>query len=1064
MLQVHSSNQLEKLLGALQAACTDTAQDPFVPETVVVQNAGMARWLQQQIAQLHGISANMEFKTPGGFVWEVARYWLADLPKTPPYSKSQLLWRIYALLPNLLPQEPFNELHLYLEGDNGVQLFQLAQQISGLFDQYLVYRPDLILEWQSGDDNQWQAILWRAIYEADPAMHWGDIKQRVSVIANEPPAAELAARISIFGISDMPPLHTEILRAVSNHTSTCLYYLNPCREYWADIEDMRQQARRRARAREQNQQDPTGLLDVGNPLLASWGHAGQAFLDQLLETDIADSDDFQQPQGKAYELTRLQKLQSDILELQDATSENAAAPVTDDNTLQVHSAHSPLREVQILHDQLLRLFEQNSDLKPRDIIVMAPDIDRYAPFVDATFSTALNELHIPWSISDRRLRTEQQLLEGVAALLQLPLSRFESTEVLALLDMPAVRRRFSLDHSSLRILRQWVRESGIRWSLDAAMRKEINLPADDSNSWSFGLKRLFLGFAMPDMEGGLFEGVAPYPDIEGSQSDALQVLQQLVDQCRQWRLRLSKTYTAEQWRGELEQLVNAFFQPDEAEEQALQSVRSKLVETLNHANDIDLQTPIGREVIAEILNGILEDSSNTRQFLTGRVTFSNMVPMRSIPFKVVCIMGLNASNFPRNDRPLSFDLIARHPKRGDRRRRNDDRYLFLETLLSARQILYLSYVGHDIRDNSEKAPSTVLQELIDYANLNVIKHPLQPFSRRYFDGSDPQLVNYKPHWFDAVQTKSDSEIPRFVSGKLSAPSNQLQAVDLRDLIDFFQRPAAAFLATRLDVRLGRADDALEITEPFDLDNLQNWQLQQTAYALCNQGDSKETVRRKLRAYGSLPAGAFGDQLFDRIYDDSIELDRRVLKYQTPEIDSRDLELKLDPFRLSGRINEIRSGGLFDWRFGQLRAKDLVYSWVRHLALCELAPDSVPGRSVLVCQPYTVIFKKIKTPREYFQQLLDVRWQGLESLQPLFPETAFATLMPGSKSDEGLSKYKRWKKPPSKVAENEISDEDFAIVWRGQENPFDEQFEQLVHSVFAPMLDHASFVKAEDDLS
>lgn len=1058
MLQVHSSNQLEKLLVALTTAGAETEHDPFVPETVVVQNSGMARWVSQQIAEQQGISANLQFKTPGAFIWEVVRYWFADLPKSPPHNKTRLAWQIYALMPDLLLRDEFKALHNYLADETGQQSFQLAQQIAALFDQYLIYRPDFILNWEAGHDDHWQAQLWRAVREAEPASHWGSIKDRIASIANASPASDLPKRISVFGVSDMPPLYTDVLRAVSNHTSVCIYYLNPCREYWADIEDERQQSRRRTRARHAGLTDPTGLLDVGNPLLASWGHAGQAFLDQLLDSDIEESDDFV-ADAAIEPVAGLQQLQKDILELHDSS----LSPATVDQTLQIHSAHSYLREVQILHDQLLHLFESHQGLRPRDIIVMAPDIDRYAPFIDATFSTALNELHIPWSISDQRLRSEQQLLEGFNALLHLPESRFESTEVLALLDMPAVRRRFSLELNNLRSLRQWVRESGIRWSLDAAMREELQLPSDDSNSWNFGLNRLFLGFALPDLNGDLYEGIAPYADIEGSQSDGLQVLQQVVDLCAHWRARLQQKHSPQQWLQEIDQLINAFYEPDETEALALQSVRSKLFETISHAEAAGLDEPLSRDVITEILHGILEDNSSTQRFLSGRVTFSNMVPMRSIPFRVVCILGLNSEDFPRKDRPLSFDLMSEQPRRGDRRRPNDDRYLFLETVLSARDVLYLSYVGHDVRDNSEKAPSTVLKELIDYANIPVIEHPLQPFSRRYFNGRNPNLINYKPHWFDAAQARPEAETPRFIHKPLSSPDEKLRTVEIRELTAFFQRPAAAFLQTRLDIKLGRSDDALENTEPFGLDGLQQWQIKQKAYELCNRGDSRQAAYQKLMAYGDLPAGDVGKKVFNEIYEDTIEMDRRVLKYKTPEIDSKDFELQLPEFNLYGHINEIRSGGLFDWWFGQMRVKDLLRLWIRHLALCQLSLTNVPGRSVFVCQPYTVIFSAVEDPTAVFSHLLDIRWQALESLYPLFPAAGLAKVNVDGDFEWKVSHNDAWRGRSQGVAEKELTAEDNLILWRGQSNPFDELFEQFAHSVFEPLIHHGTFITAKDDI-
>ena len=1060
MLHVISSNRLEQLLEAMMVSMgsSDHAAaehiDPLIPATVVVQNAGMSRWVSQQIALRQGISAHINFETPGAYLWRVARHWIAELPETP-YRKDILTWQIFTLLPGLLSRGEFSELRGYLEGDqDGALRLQLAQSIGNTFDRYLIYRPQLINRWEVGADQHWQAILWRQLH-GNMQGHWGTIESHLGNIAGHlPPAAKNISRgvVNVFGISDMPPLYTSVFSALASHTSVDLYYLNPCEQYWADIVDEQQQSRRRATARKAGLDDPTGLLDIGNPLLASWGHAGQAFLDQLLESGAHESEVFVPNEP----VTLLQHVQNHILELADVPSELTAYT---DQSMQVHNTHSPLREVQILHDQLLGLFEQHKNLKPRDIIVMAPDIDQYAPFVEATFALAQDNDYIPWSISDRRLRTEQQALEVLNWLLQLPVSRFESTEILALFDLPSVRSRFSVDNNSLQLMRQWVRESGIRWSLDAGMRASLDLPASDLNSWKFGLRRLFLGFALPDMQGELYRNVSPYPHIEGAQSEDLEVLAQVVSLCAEWRSRLQSQYTPQQWLLLIDEIISDFFAPDDTESQALQAARNKLFELLDTAGALDSdQLLLSREVVAEMYHQVLEDSSNERNFLTGRITFSNMVPMRSIPFKVVCILGMNAEDFPRGDNPQSFDLMAAAPKRGDRRRRNDDRYLFLEALLSARDVFYVSYVGRDVRDNSEKAASAVVVELMNYAGLTAVVHPLQPFSQQYFDNINPQLFSYKYYWFDAARAQPQLQIPEFIDASYQSLHTPETDVDLSALIRYVVDPSTAWLEQSLEVRHAWKENDLETTEPFALNNLDRWKLKQVTYELFSQGDSPDEIKRKLIAQGEVPYGKPGKDEIDEIYNQSVDLDSRVYKYINEPVESLEFDIPLQQYNLFGRVARVQKTGVFDARFGKLRVKDLLTLWINHLVVCENSRSNGEIDSVMVFEDWTVKFQRVENAHQHLFELLELRHLGLCLPQPWLPEPACAEYI--SNCDD--ADKPNWNGPGKYSAEDELKNAATATVWRGR-NPYNDTFLTLTNRVMSPLFRHAAFVPAIEDV-
>ncbi len=1071
MLEVHHSNRLEVLVAVLAEVTAAPLADPFRRELIVVQNPGMARWINQQLAERAGISACLDYPLPAGFFWQVLKAWLPDAPDLELFAKDALVWRILRLLPERLGESAFAPLRRYLEADaSDLRLYQLARRIADLFDQYLVLRPEMMLDWEAGRDEQWQAQLWRALCaEGDHAHRARLLTDLEQAMADRKPApGALPERVSLFGLTALAPVYVRLLDRLSRFLPVHLYYLTPSREYWSDLVDERGQARRRARARRAGLPDPTGLLDVGNPLLASLGHAGQVFLDQLLELGGADHDRFETPDGASL----LHQLQRDILDLADARAEYSPRRFgPDDISVQVHSVHSPLREVQVLHDRLLHLFEHLEGLEPRDLVVMAPDIDVYAPYVDAVFGAAAADRRIPWSIADRRVGAEQPVLEALKLLLLLPRSRFEASEVLSLLEVPAVRRRFGLDEEGVERIRTWVRESGVRWGEDAAMSVGLGLPVEQANTWAFGLDRLFLGYALPpDPDADPYGEVLPYVDVEGGEVAYLGVLQSFLEVLGAWRKRLTVARTPDQWRAALNELLAAFFVPDEDEEPVLQGVRDRLDTLVALAQRTGFQDALSPDVMRALLEGVFEDTRGAHRFLTGRVSFCNMVPMRSIPFRVVCLIGMNGEDFPRSQRPPSFDLMAQAPRRGDRSRRRDDRYLFLEALLSARDVLYLSYVGNDVRDNSIKVPSVVVSELLDYLHQGcvcangqapeqrlLVRHPLQPFSRRYFDASDGRLFSYSRTWADAARTQPGTELPAFADGELGPPDDSLRVLDIEELVRFLCNPSKYFLTQRLGLRLPDEEEVPEDLEPFDAQGLERYRLRQSLLRQRLIGRVEAEILARLRGEGVLPHGAAGELLLEEQLEVADPFLRRLAQHADQLLEPLEVDLALGDFRLQGQLGNLRPSGLLDSRLGKLRCKDRLAIWVRHLVLNALAPQAVERTSLFVAEDVTLLLRPVEGGRDLLLDLLELRWQGLRAPLAFFPETALAWLEGG---DYGSAFGQAWSSEFAPAPE--ASDLAVRTAFRGRE-PIGEAFQATARRILGPLLEHAETVKADKEV-
>ena len=520
-LKLFTSNRLEALAGELSETLRSPLASPMVPEVILVQSRGMERWLSLELARRLGICANIRFPFPNHFVEDVFRDALPDLPGGPAFDPEVLTWRIMGLLPGCLDGEGFDPLKAYLADDGrGLKRYQLSRIIARLFDQYLVYRPDMVLGWESGRDRHWQATLWRRLAAlsigAHRAARWKEALARLQRAL--PDGANLPGRISVFGISALPPYHLQVLDAVSRYIDVNLFVMNPCREYWYLIysdREMRRLSDRLGTVRS----DEALHLERGNSLLASMGALGRDFLRMVYDTGCEEADVSAEP-GEG---SLLSCIQSDILNLRDRGADGIRTAVAvDDDSIQIHSCHSPMREVEVLQDRILALLDHDPSLTPADILVMTPEIETYAPFIEAVFSLPRDDRRrVPFSVADRGVRKESVLVDTFLRLLDLEGSRMGATEVAAFLEADALRRRFNLGADDLVLIHRWIRDTGIRWGVDSSSRIREGLPGFAENTWQAGIDRLLLGYALPARGEELFMGLFPHEGVAEGEAGVL---------------------------------------------------------------------------------------------------------------------------------------------------------------------------------------------------------------------------------------------------------------------------------------------------------------------------------------------------------------------------------------------------------------------------------------------------------------------------------------------------------------------------------------------------------------
>ena len=1057
MFNLYHSNQLD-ILKELMAhfIAKDPLADPFVEEQVLVQSPGMAQWVKMELAKSMGISANITFPLPASFIWKMFQKVLPDIPDKSAFNKEAMSWKLMLILPELLVLPEFESLKHYLADDqDDYRLFQLCQKISDTFDQYLVYRPEWIAGWEAGenihaDTHPWQPLLWRELVAKTEALgqshyHRANLYDQFIARLNSPnfDAKLLPDRIFVFGVSALPPRYLDALQALGMHTEIHFMLSNPCRLYWGDLIDPKWLLKQRTMVNHHNEtlgmsdkvsandeQTVRALFDedetfkVGNPLLASMGKLGRDNLALLTEFGCQELDVFVEPTDDGL----LASIQRDILDLADRSMAEFNVSQQDANTrdsryklpinpadtsLELHSCHSPMREIEVLHNNLLTMFSENPGLNPRDVVIMMPDVNGYSPYIQAVFGAMdrYDERYIPFSISDSGAQYDNPILLSFLQLLALPLSRCNVSELLSLLEVPAVLARFAITPDEFNRLRQWIDESGIRWGIDEDDATRFDLPGMKQNTWLFGLHRMLLGYAYGGDD--IYQGILPYQEVQGIEAELLGKLAHFIEALLDSLTSLQDPKSIADWIKLGNTLIDDFYKIDVDDEQSIKMIRdafSHLDEQLKSASYDKHITPL---VLRDYLNNALSQAGASQKFLAGQVNFCTLMPMRSIPFKVICLLGMNDGVYPRSIPPMGFDLMANDHKQGDRSRRDDDRYLFLEALISAQSKLYISYIGSSIRDKSERLPSVLITELLQYCQQSfcitgdedlspdesaeqllmhlIQQHALQPFDARYFDPLAP--CSFAKEWLPALAPAE--ELRQFLTEPLPAliSNDDMQEVELAELLRFYRHPTKYFFNRRLKVYFNQASLDVLDDEPFDVDNLEKYHLKAQLLETELMGGDINLVTERLVASGSLPLGRFGQISLDKEVSTVSQLAQVLMPLLTNSNDDLEVDIPLVSGRLVGWLKQIYNGGLVRHKPSGFNGKDYLQVWLEHLCFCISIKNPVATTLVHLTagKPVVQRLRVIEQPRarELLFQLLEVYNDGCCQPLALFPKTGWS---------------------------------------------------------------------------
>lgn len=956
MLRIHRSERADALVAALGQSLRSPSGDPFEPETVAVPSRGVERWLAQRLSHVlgarddDGVCANVVFPSYTRLLDEVvAEADDAYAEAVERWSPESAVWPLLRVIDRCAPVEPWcGVLAVHLGMTDGAtpnpgRRFAVAAKLAALFDRYARSRPGLIHAWVAGrdeqgngtalpDDLRWQASLWRHLRDEIGSPSPAELLDAACARVGAGPS------FSIFGATRISPARVRILQALAEHRDVHLWLHHPSPALWAATSGRRPAARR-------GQSAP-----VRHPLLASMSR-DVCELQQLLEQIPHETQHHPIPARPDTVLGRLQReLAADLV-----PSERAAA-AADDRSLQVHAAHGAARQVEVVREAILGLLAADPTLEPRDIVIMCPDVEQFAPLVAATFGMTEEPGAHPAAglrvrLADRALHQTNPLLGLLANLLDLAAGRVSATQLLDLAGTSAVRRRFGWDDDDIEQLRVWKVAAGARWGLDAAHRDPYGLSAVGQGTWRGAVDRLLLGVAMEDDEAWVEQAV-PLDDVDSGDIELAGRFAEFVDRVDHAVRMLGRQHDVREWTRLLDELVLSLGEGDQPW-QAIQLHR-ELDDLAESAADQSVTLALAD--VTELLQGVLAGRPSRASFRTGTLTVCTLVPMRSVPHRVVCLVGMDDGAFPRQGIADGDDVLAREPHAGERDVRSEDRQLFLDAICAAEEHLVIAYTGADPRTGAPVPPCVPLGELLDAVDASsvapdgssarthvVVHHPLQPFDARNFRPGDlggPGPFSFDPTALAGARAAIGDRVPVAPLVPVAlAPAPSSGAVSLDELTRFLQHPARGFLRQRLGIAVGTSEEDPDDALPVELDGLQRWAIGDRVLRACLAGTPTQTAAHLEYLRGFLPPGRLGRDTIRAIGTqvDALlavcESERRVAAR------SVDIAVALGDGRvLTGTVPSVRGDVVLSVVYSRLAAKHRLTSWVRLLALVASTGD------------------------------------------------------------------------------------------------------------------------------
>jgi len=1037
-LHLYTSNKQEILLSAFSEICKTLG--PLQTRNIVTPGRGIRNWIKQELARKNGISENLKLFSNEKAEWQFGKIILHKNFTIigNPFSKERMAWRIREVLPGLISDHPdeFNLIISYLEDGDSLKRIQLCWEIAGVFDGYLNYRPEMISKWSDGKiltqhkGNEWQSILWKRIESLMPCPPLSNlIKERDYGTQGVEP-------VFVFGMGILPPLHLHAFLKKAQTHEVFIFMLQPTDTFWDDILSSKNKT-------QLDEQTANNRLEEwsenGPPLLGALGKGWQKTIRLLDDLDRFDPQFLKDPDAKEVN-SSLSALQDCLMKVE--TSNHAKLYQCDpkDKSIQFHSCHGKLREIQALNDFLLDQFNQPEPPHPREVLVLCPQLENYSALIRAVFDNPESEeMKIPYGLCDRDWRSESRIIDTFYHLLEFSESRATARDFFTLISRPPIRDKFELDDQDLETIKWWLEKTNVAWGFDRNHKQSLDLPPEDQNTWENALDGLMLGFCSGKETLDGFDDLFAVDEIEGNKLDLFSKLADFVNSLKDMQVSFSRPQKPAAWKVLIfKKCLDVFFDDNKESHADLVEIRKSLDFLVQETNSQTELEPLS--VIRWHLEKTLREKSLFSRHLTHGVTFCSMRSGRGIPAKVICVIGLNGGEFPSSNNRTSFDLSRQFIKPTDRNISEEDRLLLLETILCARECLYFSYKGQSDKNNEEIPASVVVDEIkeqidaiialkdssvqIKASEYFTYKHPLQAFGRSYFtesseneqslDTKSPKPKSFSVRNCEAARTlmQPKKDPTPFVSKDVEGPcEDQQSAISLRDLVKFWQNPSAYFISRQLDICIWDQENLLPENERLDASPLEDSKLKNIILNYASEAETtsfNEDINfEKARKAGLLLPGQLGTSLYSSLHAEvSALLARSGEDFSLPP-KTQSSRGMIGGYEIEGKITSINNKQLI-LSSSKLKGKHCMEGLVLHLFANLFGQQKGVFETIICATDRTYILKPPKgnACMEALEYLVKLFMEGRKKPIPFFPNCTLAWMTQAAKLSDEKSRARK----------------------------------------------------------
>ena len=1065
-IQLFLSNRLENLADALINQLANSQRSPLASDTILVQSRGMARWLNLRIANRTGIQMNTHYLYPRALIDQLTR---AVVQKTDPdsvdsFSPNGLFWQIYKQLPKWADKKEGYVLRRYLEAESQssryLRRYQLAVKIAQLMDQLQTFRPELLSSWsQEKTASDWKSLVWQSLLfkkreEAFPEI-LAAFNKRLPTLNSAPKT--WPDRLQIFGISSLPPVYVDLLRKASTWMPVSLFLIQPSPLYWGD----------QATRKKQLKAEQDDVINTGHGLIGNLGKQGQGFLNTLIDAEVFATDEseyFTLPDSQ----NLLGALQKDIYDLN--TPPDSKLSIKNVEGIQVHVCHTTRREIEVLKDDLHRRFESDPTLTPDQVIIMAPNIEEYSSAIQSVFGSPVNGMDfLPYSIADNSTRSSRPVAHVTLELLNLIQSRFTANEVINFWSIPVIANRFHFKQSDWESIRTWIESTAIRWGINSTHRKHTTGSAFEEYSWDQGIERLIAGYCIHGNEASIWDDKNPFSELEGNATTLLNNVLEAWYFLEKYQKVSTSILTTTEWLEIVREIVEYLFIDQEDHADDTQGILTLVTDLKEESKNAKSDEPMTLKVISQILDSRLSEDYPAGSFFSGTITFCSLKPMRNIPAQFIGLIGMNENAFPRRDLRTEFTQFPDGKRTGDRSMREDDRYLFFESILGARSHFYISYTGIEGQTLKEQPSSIVVEELLDtlddyyqfpnqtFAKEALVVHePLQAFSPRYFNEDEP--ISFSKDNLKAARSllhHSDKDSSNFMS-PIEVDLEIPDEISLITFQRFFANPARYWLNQNLELNFPYQDQILEDSEPIETNGL----LEYKKGSLLIQHPELLSGQNEYLLKDLLPVGTLQKGSLEKVQPQVEELLSILSTKNQEDLDSSSVEFEFEGHRIQGSIENVSDAWHQKIRFGKTRGIDLVSTWIEHLCLCEQS-SNIEFKTLFLGKEEQVIFEYVDDSKKHLNDLVSLFIQGHKSALPLFIEAAhvFAkeTLYPNPRVKQSpLEKTKKefTKNPDGQFGSpGEAYNSFIELCFPESEAALSSSFQNVALRLFEPLLNH-----------